>query len=170
MILRMAAPNAARPILDAEHAAFVLLPGISMTAASRGARNLPEAGRVHGCRVAPDRSRVTVLLPADQYPGLIEALRASRAVAVVFSQPTTHRTIQLKGTDAVIEPLAPEDAALAARATESFATGLAALGYNEQVVRAAVWYDPAALVAVGFTPCAAFQQTPGPRAGTPLAA
>jgi hypothetical protein len=78
MILRMAAPIAARPILDAEHAAFILLPGISMTASSRGARNLPELGRAHGCRVATDRSRVTVFLPADQYPALIDALRAAR--------------------------------------------------------------------------------------------
>ena len=34
------------------------------------------------------------------------AVRATRAVAVVFSQPTTHRTIQLKGTDAQVGPLA----------------------------------------------------------------
>jgi hypothetical protein len=170
MILRVADPNAARQVLDAEHAAFVLLPGISMTAASRGDGNLPELGRVHGCRVAADRSRVTVFLPADQYPGLIGALRASRAIAVVFSQPATHRTIQLKGTDARLEPLAPGDAERAAQATDSFAAGLGALGYNETMVRAAVWYEPSALVAVGFTPCAAFQQTPGPRAGAPLAA
>jgi hypothetical protein len=169
MIARVAEP-VARPILDAEHAAFILLPGISMTAASRGAGNLPQAGRVHGCRVAADRSRLTVFLPSDQYPGLIEALRSSHAIAVVFSQPTTHRTIQLKGTDAVVEALAPGDAELAARATESFAVGLGALGYDEAVVRAGVWHEPAALVAVSFTPCAAFQQTPGPRAGAPLAA
>jgi hypothetical protein len=169
MIARVAEPTA-RPILDAEHAAFILLPGISMTAASRGARNLPELGRVHGCRVSADRSRLTVLLPSDQYPGLIEALRASRAIAVVFSQPTTHRTIQLKGTDAALEPLAPGDAELAAQTTDTFAAGLGALGYNEAMVRTAVWYEPAGLVAIGFTPCAAFQQTPGPRAGAPLAA
>jgi hypothetical protein len=165
MILRVSAA----PLLDEEHARFILLPGISMTASSRGADNLPELGRVHGCRVAADRRRVTVLLPGDQYPGLIEALRASRAVAVVFSQPTTHRTIQLKGTDALVEPPAPGDAELAAQATDRFAAGLGALGYDETMVRTAVWFDAAALVAVTFTPCAAFQQTPGPRAGAPLA-
>ena len=169
MIGRVAEPTA-RPILDAEHAAFVLLPGISMTAASRAGANLPELGRVHGCRVAADRTRVTVLLPGDQYPGLVAAIRATRAIAVVYSLPKTHRTIQLKGTDAAVEPLAPGDAELAAQATESFAAGLGALGYNETMVRAAVWYEPAALVAIGFTPCAAFQQTPGPQAGAPLAA
>jgi hypothetical protein len=166
MILRVSAA----PLLDEEHARFILLPGISMTASSRGAGKRPELGRVHGCRVAADRSRVMVLLPGDQYPGLIEALRASRAVAVVFSQPTTHRTIQLKGLDAEVEAPAAADLELARRCTAGFVAELAALRYDESVVRAAVWFDPQALVAVGFTPCAAFQQTPGPRAGAPLAA
>jgi hypothetical protein len=166
MILRVSAA----PLLDEEHARFILLPGISMTASSRGAGRRPELGRVHGCRVAADRSRVTVLLPGDQYPGLIEALRASRAVAVVFSQPTTHRTIQLKGTDAEVESPDAADRELARRCMEGFVAELAALRYDENVLRAAVWFEPQALVAVSFTPCAAFQQTPGPRAGAPLAA
>jgi hypothetical protein len=170
MILRMTGATAAQPVLDAEHAAFILLPGISMTAASRAPGNLSVLGRVHGCRLAPDGARVTVLLPGDQYPALIEGLRASRAIAVVFSQPSTHRTIQLKGTDAAIEPLAGGDEELAARWAEGFVAGLAALGYDATSIRATVWCDPGRLVAVGFTPSAAFQQTPGPRAGAPLAA
>lgn len=155
-------------MLDAEHAGFILAPGISMTAASCAAGNRPELGRVHGCRVTPDHNRVTVLLPGDQYPALIDALRQSRAIAVVFSQPSTHRTIQLKGVDAAIEPLAGGDAELASRWLEGFAAELAALGYDETAVRAFDWCDPAGLVAISFTPSAAFQQTPGPRAGAPL--
>lgn len=164
MILRM---NGA-PVLDAEHAAFVLRPGISITAASRTAANLPQLGRALGCRIAPDRGRVTILLPADQYAPLAEALRESRAVAVVFSEPTTHRTIQLKGTDAEIEPIVARDAELVARWTEDFVAGLEALGFNAPMVRSFLWCDPAGLVAVGFTPQAAFEQTPGPQAGMPL--
>jgi hypothetical protein len=160
----------AAPLLDEEHARFILLPGISMTASSRAAGNRAELGRVHGCRAASDRRRVAVLLPGEQYPALVEALRASRAIAVVFSEPSTHRTIQLKGADAVLEPASDADRALALRWSEAFVAGLGALGYDETLVRAAVWCEPRALVAVGFTPCAAFQQTPGPRAGAPLAA
>ena len=166
MILRVSAA----PLLDEEHARFILLPGISMTAASRAAGNRTELGRVHGVRVAHDRRRVTVLLPGEQYPGLIDALRASRAIAVVFSQPSTHRTIQLKGVDAGVEALGAGDLEAARRCMEGFSAELAVLRYDENMVRAAVWFDPDALVAVGFTPCAAFQQTPGPRAGAPLAA
>jgi len=156
------------PVLDAEHAAFVQRPGISITAASRTAANLPQLGRALGCRIAPDRGRVTILLPADQYAPLVEALRASRAIAVVFSEPSTHRTIQLKGADAAIEPIMPGDLERAARWTDDFVAGLAALGYGAGMVRSFLWCDPAGLVAVGFTPQAAFEQTPGPQAGMPL--
>lgn len=170
MMTRMNVARAASPVLDGEHAAFILLPGISMTAASSGSGNLPRVGRALGCRLSPARDRITVLLAGGQCPDLIEALRASRAIAVVFSQPSTHRTIQVKGRDATLEPPGPDDPALAQRWTDGFVAELAALGYAEALVRAFLWCEPAELVAVGFTPCAAFQQTPGPRAGLPLGA
>lgn len=160
---------ATAPVLDAEHAAFVVSPGISMTVASRLAGNRPELGRALGCRVAADRRRVTLLVPGAQLAPLIAALRESRAIAVVFSQPSTHRTIQLKGTDAALEPIAPGDLELSARWADSFVVALAPYGIGEDLVRAFLWCDPAELVAVSFTPCAAFQQTPGPGAGAPLA-
>jgi hypothetical protein len=166
MILRMNAP----PLLDAAHAGFVAQPGISMTVASRAPGNLPVLGRALGCRVAADRRRVTVLLPGDQLPELVAALRESRAIAAVFSEPGTHRTIQLKGVDAALEPLAPGDAELSARWADGFVAAVAPYGIGEPLVRAFLWCEAAALLAVSFTPCAAFQQTPGPRAGTPLAA
>jgi hypothetical protein len=158
----------ASPVLDGEHAAFILLPGISMTVASCGSGRLPRIGRALGCRVSSERGRITMLLPGDQCPDLIAALQVSRAIAVVFSQPSTHRTIQVKGTDAAREPLAAGDPALVLRWTDGFVEALAALGYAESLVRAFLWCEPAKLVAVAFTPCAAFQQTPGPRAGMPL--
>jgi len=170
MMARMNVAPAASPVLDGEHAAFILQPGISMTAASSAAGNQPRIGRALGCRVSPQRSRITVLLAGGQCPDLIAALRDSRTVAVVFSQPSTHRTIQVKGADAALEPLEPGDPALAERWTDGFVAELGALGYAESLVRAILWCDPAELVAVGFTPCAAFQQTPGPRAGLPLGA
>jgi len=169
MILRMSAAHAATPLLDAEHAAFILLPGISITAASRAEGNRPVLGRALGCRVAPDRSRVAILIPGDQNPALVAALGASRAIAVVFSQPSTHRTIQLKGTDAELEPAAASDRECSLRWTEGFVAELAGLGYGASLVETFLWCDPQGLMTVSFTPCAAFQQTPGPGAGAPLA-
>jgi hypothetical protein len=169
MILRMSAAHAATPLLDAEHAAFIQQPGISITAASRAVGNRPVLGRALGCRVAPERSRVAVFVSGDQNPALVSALRESRAIAVVFSQPSTHRTIQLKGTDARVEAAGPRDREGARRWTEGFVAELAGMGYTASLVETFLWCDPEGLVSVSFTPCAAFQQTPGPGAGAPLA-
>lgn len=156
-------------LLDEEAAAFLHRPGVSITAASRDARNVPRIGRCLGCRVSADRRTVTVFVAASQYGAFFDALAASRAIAVVFSLPSTHRTLQLKGVDAAVAPPAPADAGLVARHVESFVEELAALGYPREVVRAAHWCESAELRAVAFTPAAAFEQTPGPGAGAPLA-
>ena len=76
----------------------------------------------------------------------------------------------LKGLDAEVGAPAAADLELARRCTEGFAAELAALRYDANVVRTALWFDPQSLMAASFTPSAAFQQTPGPRAGAPLAA
>ncbi len=87
MIFGMHVEPARPSVLDAEHAAFIVQPGISMSAASCSAGKVPRLGRLLGCRVASDRSRVAVLLPGDQLPELVQALRESGAIAVVFSEP-----------------------------------------------------------------------------------
>jgi hypothetical protein len=165
----MTSPSSARPLLDAQTAAFLLRPGVSITAATRDERNVPRIGRCLGCRVSPDLSSVTVLIASRQYRAFFDALRATRAIAVVCSLPSTHRTMQLKGNEAVIEPLAPGDAEIVARYIDSFVIELTALGYAEDLVRAYHWCDPAELYAARFMPAAAFEQTPGPGAGAPLA-
>jgi hypothetical protein len=154
--------------LDARHAEFIRQDGISINLASRAEGNAPVVARAVGCRVSADAQRVTVLVASAQYTPLVEAVRASGALAAVFSLPRTHETIQLKAVDARLASLAPGDAELARRHMDSFAAGLAALGYGEDMVRAFVWCDPGELAAIEFTPSAAFLQTPGPGAGTPI--
>ena len=156
------------PAFDDAHAAF-MESGVSMHVASRGAANVPSVARALGCRIAPDRNRVTLFLSATQAPDVVADLRASRAAAVVFSQPSTHRTIQIKGDDATVGALADGDLARIAAYADALVRDLQALGYTEAFGRALVAFDAADLVAVVFTPKAAYQQTPGPNAGAPLA-
>jgi hypothetical protein len=158
---------AATPVLDEEHAAFIQ-GGVSIVAGSRDASNAPRLARAVGCRVSPDRRRVTVLLSTRQAGGLIAAIRASGAVAAAFNQPSTHRAIQVKGAGATIAPADAGDARLAARYADAVIADIALLGYSEAFGHALLWHDPAELVAVTFTPGAVFSQTPGPRAGEPL--
>jgi hypothetical protein len=155
------------PSFDEAHAAF-MESGVSVHVASRDPANVPSVARAVGCRVAPDRGRVTIFVSAAQAPELIRDLRASGKAAAVFSQPSTHRTIQIKGDDASVGALIEGDLARIAAYADALVRDLQALGYSEAFGRALVECDPADLVAVAFTPKAAFRQTPGPNAGAPL--
>jgi len=156
-------------LIDEELAAFLRGP-VSINVASCAAGNLPVLVRCSGCRVAPDRRRVTLFLARSKSQTVIEALRATRVVAAVFTLPSSHRSVQLKGTDAEVGPPAAGDFEAAERYIEAFAREIDPLGYRPDMGRALLWLDAADLVALTFTPSAAFMQTPGPGAGAPLRA
>ena len=153
--------------LDPEHAAFIQ-GGVSIVAAARNADNETTLSRAVGCRVSTDRRHVTILLSATQSAALLADVRANGIIAVVFSQPRQHRAIQLKGVDAVVVPLADEDPHLVAAYRRRLGAEVAPLGYRDAFVQAVMSVVPGDVVAVGFTPSAAFLQTPGPKAGTRL--
>jgi len=157
------------PLIDAELAAFLCGP-VSINVASRSAGNLAVLVRASGCRVAPDRRRVTLFLARSKSETVIEALRATRVVAAVFTLPSSHRSVQLKGTDAEVGSPAAGDLEKAGRYIEAFAREIDPLGYRPDMGRALLWLDAADLVVLTFTPSAAFMQTPGPGAGAPLRA
>ena len=153
--------------LDPELVRF-MTSGVSMNAGSGDAQGTPSLCRAFGCKVDAARGRVTVFLPAPQAVELLADVARSRALAVAFSEPPTHRTIQVKGREARVEPLAEGDAARVAAYRTAFVECLLPLGFTEPLVRALLDCPDANLVAVGFTPEAAFHQTPGAQAGTPL--
>lgn len=142
--------------------------GTSVSVASVAAGGRPVVGRGLGWRVEEDGRTVTVVLDDAVNEGLVDALAATGRVAIVLTQPTTHRSIQLKGHDARVAPAPPDAAALVDRHIAAFARELAAIGYGDAFTRALCAHNPADLVAVSFTPDAGFDQTPGPRAGEPL--
>jgi hypothetical protein len=152
------------PVLDAGHAAF-LLGRTSIVVASRDARNVPSLSRALGCRLARDRRRVTVLLRAAQSRQLLADLAATDAIAVVFSEPASHRTLQLKGRAVAIAPPQRSDAALMARYRDAMVAEICPLGYAEALIRAMFSCPFEDALAVAFEPTHAFTQTPGPTAG-----
>jgi len=155
------------PLIDDELAAF-LQSGISMHAASVGAGNAPQVTRAAGCRIASDRRTVTVYLVESQGRELLEVVRVHRAIAVAFTRPKTHRTVQLKGIDARVVPVLPDDAADVDRQVAVFNAELLAVGFPERFGWTLAGGSPLGLAAVAFTPAQAFLQTPGPSAGTTL--
>ena len=153
----------------ADEANFALLrTGYMVTVASRDAAHVPSVTRALGCRVAPDRRRVTVFLLASQSDTLLRDLRTTGAIAAVFSQPSTHRTIQLKGSDATVGAIEPGDVELIEANAAAALADLALAGFPESFARTIFAYDAPDVVAVGFTPSTAFFQTPGPQAGRRL--
>jgi hypothetical protein len=155
------------PLLDEATAAFIQS-SVSINASSRTAENVPVTARGAGCRVSKDRRTVTLLFSAPGSEALLESVRVTGQIATVFSRPSTHQTIQLKGKDAVAVPLPRGHIALAQRHREALIAEVTPLGFPEAVTRALLWFDPSDLTAVTFAPTEAFHQTPGPRAGEPL--
>ncbi len=157
----------AAPLIDEELAAF-LQSGISLHAASVGPGNAPHIARAAGCRIAPDRRSVTIYLVESQGRELIEQLRANGAIAVVFTKPTSHRTVQLKGGDARVVEARAGDLADVDRQVGAFDEELASIGFPRRFGWILAGGSHAGLAAVAFTPSGAFLQTPGPSAGTVL--
>ncbi len=155
------------PLLDDELADFVR-GAVSITLAGCHESGVPHLARGTGCRVAADRHQLTVLLAASAGADVLADVRSSGRVAVVFSLPQTHRTLQLKGDDARVVSLDPGDPTLAASYVDAFANGLQALGYSGAVIRSLLQADPADLVGIRFTPASGSLQTPGPQAGQAL--
>jgi hypothetical protein len=154
------------PPLDADHAAFIQ-GGVSVVVATRDADCVPDVVRGCGCRVSRDRRRVTVLVEPSRAGTLLDDVAANGMIAVVFSQPSTHRTIQLKGSDARVVKLTAADRAVAARHLRDWSEDLCRIGYTPEFANAVRGAAPR-LAAIEFTPSAAFQQTPGPGAGQPI--
>lgn len=157
------------PVLIGDDEAAFMSSGVGISAAGCRPGALPNMVRCTGARVSADRRCVTVLLGATPGRALLDDIRHTGRIAAVFSQPSTHKTLQLKGNDARIVPIEATDFDLARRYVDAFVAQLVPFGYAESLIRAFLACAPDDLTAVAFTVCAAFSQTPGPQAGEPLA-
>jgi len=153
-------------LIGDEHAALIEH-RVSIMVGSRDAGLRPHLLRAVGCRLSADRRRVTLLVPEGSSGEVLSDLRDNGRIAVVFSQPTSNRTLQLKGNDASIGPCGPDDAALADRYVQGFVEEIGRLGFNAGLAHTILSRDDT-LVAVHFTIAEAFEQTPGPSAGEPV--
>lgn len=155
------------PLLDDGRATFITR-RVAINVASCSADLVPSVARAIGCRVSPDRRRVTVFLSVPRATALLDDLRAGRGIAVVFSLPSTHETIQLKGQRATVVPLANDDGEEIKAYAASFVDELRGLGYKDPFASAMMTAAREEAVGVEFEPTAAFLQTPGPTAGRRL--
>ncbi len=153
--------------LDPAHVAFIESGG-TIYVASRDDKLRTTVAYGLGCHVSPQRDRITVFLAASWCQALLASVAETRALAVCFAEPRSHKTLQLKGSDAVARPLTPEEMATLPGCLARLIAKLGEVGVPEELVRTVTSCDPTDLVAVTFSPAAAFSQTPGPQAGSRL--
>jgi len=161
---------APRPsLLTPEHIAMVNK-GVSTIVASRDAGLRPSLMRAVGSCVSDDGARVTVFLARSQSRQLLQDLADNSHIAVVFSQPSTHRTVQVKASRLALRPATEADLPLLQRYLAAMQEEIALVGHGPRLVQAMLAFRLDDVVAVSFTPDCAFDQTPGPRAGAQLVA
>lgn len=124
--------------------------------------------RAAGCRISADFRRITVFVSASQSAAVLDCVRGNGVITMVFSQPTTHRTFQLKGKSAEIASLEEGDLEIMATYSKAFAHEVAPLGFAEPIIQKLFSFSPDDLVSLSFCPVEVFSQTPGPNAGVRL--
>ena len=159
--------HAAPPLLSADVLAMMVR-GVSVNVASRDAALRPSLMRAVGSDVAPDGSRITVYLARSQSGQLLQDIASTGHLAVVFSEPATHRSVQLKAGAATLRPATESDRPVLARYLASMEHEVARVGFPPPLTRAMLACRLDDVVAVTFAPEEAYDQTPGPRAGKSL--
>jgi hypothetical protein len=157
-----------KQVLLSESQAAFLQSGITINMAGRGKDNRTSVTRVYGCSVSADRSTVNVYVYPSHCEQLLEYIQDNGVIAVVFSRPSSHETLQLKSTDAALRELTSTDLPIMQSYRQQLIGELAGLGYPDHFTYALVPEVDDSAVVICFTPQLAFIQTPGPKAGEKL--
>jgi hypothetical protein len=128
----------------------------------------PSLMRAVGSHISADGREVTVYLRRSQSEQLLRDIGQSGEIAVVFSVPSTHQTLQLKARQATQRPAHEGDLPALQAYLRSMVEEVGRVGYGPRYVAAMLAAPLHDVVAVSFTPTSAFDQTPGPRAGAAL--
>ncbi|MCM2269668.1 MAG: hypothetical protein NDJ75_06170 [Thermoanaerobaculia bacterium] len=141
--------------------------GVSVLVGTRDRLLVPEAARGFGLRVEAGGSELSVFLPHVWGARTVANLRDNARIAVAAARPQDHRSVQVKGAAVDVRDGGPADHADLDRYRERMVADFAVFGYPPRILhRFAVW--PCHVVRLRVE--ALFEQTPGPRAGAPLAA
>ena len=148
-----------------ENLAALLEGLVAVHVATRDAALVPDETLAAAALPSADGRRLTVYLPVATSETSLANLRENGAIAVVLSQPLTHRTVQLKGRVETIGPARDEERAEVERHAAAFDAEVEAIGLPPAVVRRRTRWP---CHAVTFVVAEAYEQTPGPRAGAPI--
>ena len=139
--------------------------GTSVLVGTVDADNIPTCCRGIAIATKDNFDTVTVYVPAATGQETVANVATTRRIAVSLSRPLTHETIQIKGVSRGVRLAPPGDEEYVRERLYQFAEVLDAIGLPMRITRnVAHW--PA--FAIELSVEEVFDQTPGPRAGTPL--
>ena len=140
--------------------------GISVFVGTVDADKIPTCCRAIALSTSNDFETVTVYIPAATGQETIANVATTRRVAISASEPLSHGSIQIKGVSRGVKLAPAAEEEFVRMRLHQFADVLAELGLPRRVThRIAHW--PAFAIEVSVEQV--FDQTPGPKAGTPLA-
>lgn len=142
--------------------------GVSTIVSSCDAALRPSIMRAVGSAIAPDGRSISVYLSRRQSRQLLQDVTATGHIAVVFSQPFSHRTLQVKATSARTRSALPADQPVLQRYLLAMQDEVSRVGFDPAYTRAMLAHQFDDLVVISFEPSQAFDQTPGPKAGAAL--
>ena len=127
-------------------------------------------GSPAGCRaiavVTSDQMKtITVYVPMATSRDVIANVAATKRLAVVATYPPDHSAMQLKGTTTAVRLAADEESDFLRYRIEKFADVLHDLGIPKRIGRS-ISHWPA--FAIDMKVEEVFDQTPGPKAGSPI--
>lgn len=131
---------------------------------------MPSVARAYGCRVCDGGHELVVFLATTRSRAVLRDLGEGAPIAVIFSRPKTHVSLQLKGERADVLPLTAADREIMRAYGIAFAAEICALGYPMEFAKRLMQPVDEPAVGVRFATTAVFEQTPGPRAGERLGA
>ena len=141
--------------------------GVSVIFAVSRPGDPPFGGIGCGCRILPGgRMRLLIQRPGNERA--LELAATGARIAATYSQPITHRSIQVKGARSAVVTPTEEDRQAALRQLAGLNAELVEIEYTHGFADAYCALDPDNLAAIEFEMEAAYVQTPGPGAGAEL--
>ena len=151
-----------------QEAAFIQS-GLALIAGSRSVENRPSSALVLACRVSADGQQLSLVIRPSQCPQFLLDVRETGMVAFACTEVISHRSLQIKGSDAKVVPVSAGDFGEIVAQTSAFVeTVVSAEHLSDPMMRAYVHFDLHDLAVVTFTPSEVFNQTPGPVAGVQI--
>ena len=141
-------------------------PGISVIVGTVDADGLPSCCRAIAVSTRDDFDTITVYVPAATAQETLANVATTRRVAVVCTAPLSHDSVQIKGVTRGVRLAPAGDQAFVAERLDRFADVLEKIGLPRRVTRSMAHW-PAFAIDVSVEQV--FEQTPGPKAGTPIA-